>query len=232
MLDRQVLLVTDDLELRHALRSLLEPVGTVLWERRGPKEAAQLAARRRFELVMLDLRSIDLGRGEATRALREHTKDALIALADPPVEALERAVFEAGADDLLPLPLEPGLLAKLRILASSGIHSWQRLGSGGRRPGTLELDPAAQELRCRGRAVHLTPTELKLLHTLSASPGRFVSQRRLLLELWGSSSLHRLEQLQMKMRQLRRKLDLLRQHLVIEPVLGYSLHFTVELVPA
>jgi len=230
MSHRHVLLITEDVDLQLSLRALLARVSSVLWERRCLVDAVQLAAQRRFDLLMLDLRSGGVGGVEATRRVRQQTNDALVALAGPADEGLELDIFEAGADDLLTLPLELDLLpGKLKILSRSGIHSTERavLETGA----PLELDREAQELRCQGRAVHLTPSELKLLRTLSAFPGRFVSPRRLSLELWGSSSLQRVEQLQIKMRQLRRKLDRLRQQLVVEPALGYSLHLTAELVP-
>lgn len=223
MLAQRVLLVSEDRELHATLETLLERVGSALWQRDHVSPAERLLARRRFYLLLLDLRSSGANPVDATLKLRQCSSDALIVLGEPRVESDAQALFEAGADDLLTLPLESqALLGKLKILSQSGIQARDRDG-GSRKRGALRVDREAQALRCQGRLVHVTPTELKLLQRLLASPGRFVSHRRLLIDVWGSSSLHRLEQLQKKMRQLRRKLDAIRQCLVVEPALGYSL---------
>jgi two-component system KDP operon response regulator KdpE len=221
MLQRQVLLVTEDVELSSTLQVEMKRLRAALSERRCLNEAASLAAKRGFDLVIADARlsnAID-----AACLLRPQTQAPLVVLATPTQVASERAVFEAGADDFLTLPFErPALLGKLSILkhARPPVGEDSRLNASAQ----LELDDVAHELRFEGRTVHLTPAERKLLGVLLASAGRFVSHRRLLLELWGSSSLHRLEQLQVKMRQLQRKLGLLSlRDLVVVPAFGYSL---------
>jgi len=48
----------------------------------------------------------------------------------------------------------------------------------------LRIDTAALAVRVRGEPVALTPTELRLLLTLSGSPGRVLSRPQLLREVW------------------------------------------------
>jgi two-component system KDP operon response regulator KdpE len=74
-----------------------------------------------------------------------------------------------------------------------------------------------------GRDVRLTPTEWNLLEILVANPDRLVTQRHLLLEVWGVSQ-NKTNYLRVHMAQLRRKLEQDPTHpryLITEPGMGY-----------
>lgn len=74
------------------------------------------------------------------------------------------------------------------------------------------------------RDVRLTPTEWHLLEILICNPGRFISQRRLLQEVWGPSYSTKTNYLRVYMAQLRRKLEVDPSHpryLITEPGMGY-----------
>ncbi|MFG3480570.1 winged helix-turn-helix domain-containing protein, partial [Streptomyces sp. NPDC047980] len=72
--------------------------------------------------------------------------------------------------------------------------------------------------------VRLTPTEWHLLEVLVTSPGRLVSQRALLREVWGPTYAENTNYLRVYMAQLRRKLEADPAHpryLITEPGMGY-----------
>lgn len=74
------------------------------------------------------------------------------------------------------------------------------------------------------RAVRLTPTEWHLLELLIAHPGHLVSQRKLLLEVWGPTYAEHTNYLRVYMAQLRRKLEAdptRPRYLITEPGMGY-----------
>ncbi len=74
------------------------------------------------------------------------------------------------------------------------------------------------------RTVRLTPTEWHLLELLIARPGHLVSQRKLLLEVWGPTYAGHTNYLRVYMAQLRRKLEADPSHpryLITEPGMGY-----------
>ena len=73
-------------------------------------------------------------------------------------------------------------------------------------------------------AVHLTPTEWRLLKILLTAPGQLVSSDRLLTEVWGPGSEHSTHYLRVHMARLRRKLEddpPRPRHLLTEPGMGY-----------
>ncbi|MFD7893047.1 winged helix-turn-helix domain-containing protein, partial [Streptomyces albidoflavus] len=86
------------------------------------------------------------------------------------------------------------------------------------------IDLPAKKLLREGHPVRLTPTEWHLLEILAASPGRRVSQRALLLEVWGPAYAENTNYLRVYMAQLRRKLEAdpsRPRYLITEPGLGY-----------
>jgi two-component system, OmpR family, KDP operon response regulator KdpE len=72
--------------------------------------------------------------------------------------------------------------------------------------------------------VRLTPTEWHLLEILLRNPGKLVSQRQLLREVWGPRYQTETNYLRQYMAQLRRKLEEdpgHPRHLLTEPGMGY-----------
>jgi two-component system KDP operon response regulator KdpE len=92
--------------------------------------------------------------------------------------------------------------------------------------GPLEVDFVAREVRLRGRPVHVTPTEYKLLRVLIESVGKAVTHERLLREVWGQAAIQSVRRLHIHMLQLRRKLEPgppFALYLIAEPAVGYRL---------
>jgi len=86
------------------------------------------------------------------------------------------------------------------------------------------VDLAAKKVQRHGRDVRLTPTEWHLLEVLVRNPGRLLSRRRLIAEVWGAESDTTAGNLRVYMGQLRRKLEEdphRPRHLLNEPGMGY-----------
>ena len=87
----------------------------------------------------------------------------------------------AGADDYVVKPAQPTVLdARIRAVLrrSTGSPGEVRVHRD------LHIDTAALTVSLRGEPVLLTPTELRLLLTLSRAPSRVFSRQRLLEEVW------------------------------------------------
>jgi len=71
---------------------------------------------------------------------------------------------------------------------------------------------------------HLTRTEWQLLEVLVRNPGKLVSQRQLLQDVWGPTYLGQTQYLRQYVNNLRRKLETdpaRPRHLLTEPGMGY-----------
>jgi two-component system KDP operon response regulator KdpE len=227
MLGQVVLLIADEPDLRRSLRVTFNQHGAQLLECRRLREGADMVERRNPDLVLLDLRTNELGATDSTQLVRARTNAPLIALSDRDDEEQKIAVYDAGADDYLRIPFSNReMLARLRAALRRAIQSEAQKPRGSFRVGILEVDFAAHEVRLHGKPVHLTPTEYKLLGVLITSAGKVVTHQRLLLEVWGPNAVDQIQYLRVYMKQLRRKLELaptLPQYLVTEPAIGYRL---------
>ena len=155
---------------------------------------------RELELRRPDLAIVDLGLpdGSGLELLaRVRAADGVASRLDPHLplivlsgrgSELDRVRgFERGADDFVTKPFSYSEL-RLRITAMLRRTREQR-GRGRLRVGELELDPAAREVRLRGRRIELSQKEFALLRALAADPTRVLTKEELLRDVWGFRSL-------------------------------------------
>jgi two-component system KDP operon response regulator KdpE len=86
------------------------------------------------------------------------------------------------------------------------------------------VDLTGKRVMRDGVPVHLTPTEWHLVEVLVRHPGKLVSQRQLLQEVWGPTYESETNYLRLYMAQIRRKLEPVPgqpRHFITEPGMGY-----------
>jgi DNA-binding response OmpR family regulator len=121
--------------------------------------------------------------------------------------------FERGADDFV---AKPFAYAELRLrLAAVLRRSRLRPGRGVLRVGDLCVDPAAREVRLRGRRIELSQKEFALLRALAAEPTRVLTKAELLRDVWGYRTLGTTRTLDSHACRLRTKLGLEGDHFVV-----------------
>ena len=133
--------------------------------------------------------------------------------------------LDAGADDYLAKPFAMDeLLARLRAAARRGAAAVPEQAVVETAAFTVDL---ARSLVLRdGQAVHLTPTEWRLMEVLARHVGRLVGQRQLLQEVWGPAYETETNYLRIYLAKLRKKLEpepSRPRHLLTEPGLSVRL---------
>ena len=177
----RILLVEDDPQVGALVRRFLEREGfAVAWVRLG-REALKRVGEEGADVVVLDRGLPDLEGLEVLKVLRE--QDPLLPVLLLTGRADEESRVEGllkGADDYLVKPFSlKELLARIKALL-------RRAGKEGRpRFGPLELDLEGRKAYLEGELLHLSPTEMNLLFTLTQAPGRVFTRGELLERVWG-----------------------------------------------
>jgi len=222
-----VLVIEDDAQIRRFLRAALPAHGYRLLEAETGEDGLVQAATRTPDVVLLDLGLPDMEGLEVIRRLREWSAVPVVVLSARGLERDKVAALDAGADDYLTKPFGmEELLARLRVALRHAAGAGAGHGSPVYATGDLEVDLTGRQVRVGGREVHLTPTEFKLLAILVKHAGKVVTQRQLLVEVWGPGAAGNAHYLRVQMHGLRHKIEdspARPRYLVTEPGVGYRL---------
>lgn len=220
----RVLVVDDERAIRRYLHAALNAQGYTVFEASSGKDALNMTATERPDLIILDLGLPDLDGVEVTRQLREWTGIPIIILSVREQEVDKISALDAGADDYLTKPFSSGeLMARIRAALR---HTLQ----GDTEP-VFEIDNLLVDLTRRlvkldGLDISLTPTEYDLLRILIQNAGKVITHHHLLRQVWGTAYESESHLLRVNMSNLRRKIepDPTRPHYIItEPGVGYRL---------
>jgi DNA-binding response OmpR family regulator len=180
-----VLLVEDERKLRELVRSYLERAGLTVLSTGSGAEAITLAAAASPDLVVLDLGLPDVPGETVARELRATRPVPILMLTAKSAEEDRIAGLELGADDYVTKPFSPRelVLRVQAILRRGGPATAQGITSYG--DGILVIDEPQRQVRVRGAAVDLTPTEWGVLVALATVPGRVYSRFELINRVRG-----------------------------------------------
>ncbi|GHH74761.1 DNA-binding response regulator [Streptomyces sulfonofaciens] len=222
----RVLVVEDDPQLVRALRINLQVRTFEVEEATDGRTALRLAAAREPDVIVLDLGLPDMDGVDVIRSIRRAQSQVpiLVLSARHTSEDKVRAL-DAGADDYVTKPFSMDeLLARLRAATRRRRPQADSEGPVTVSTDEFTIDLAAKKVHRGGNSVRLTPTEWHLLEILVDNPGRLVTQRRLLQEVWGPTYAAHSNYLRVYMAQLRRKLErdpARPRYLITEPGMGY-----------
>jgi two-component system, OmpR family, KDP operon response regulator KdpE len=221
----RVLVVDDEPQILRGLRTNLTARGYEVDTAADGEHALDVAARHRPDVVILDLGLPGIDGLEVIRGLRAWSSVPIIVLSAREQEPDKVAALDAGADDYVTKPFGMGeLLARLRA-AERRVAPVTDGEVAVVHTSSFSVDLGAKKvLGPDGAPVHLTPTEWHLVEILARHPGKLVSQRQLLQEVWGPRYEDETNYLRVYMAQIRRKLERdpsRPRHFVTEPGMGY-----------
>jgi DNA-binding response OmpR family regulator len=202
-----VLLVEDDHVVRGAmLRSLADrghavhAVGTAL-------DALRRVAAETPDLVVLDLGLPDLDGSDALRMLRGITDVPIIIATARDDEQTVVRLLRAGADDYMVKPFTGAHLdARITTVLRRVGRASRTAQPAVHEVGELRVDVGERSASLAEQPLALTRKEFDLLAYLAARPGRVVSRRELLEEVWRQPSVGEDQTIDVHLYWLRRKL--------------------------
>lgn len=220
----RVLVVDDEPQILRALRINLRARGYAVEVAADGGSALRAVAQHHPDLIVLDLGLPDMDGVEVIRGVRGWTAVPVIVLSGRASSEEKVAALDAGADDYITKPFGvEELLARIRAVT-------RRINTTGEaapvaRIGRWTVDLADRTVRGDdGEELRLTPTQWHILEIMLRNPGKLISQRQLLQEVWGPQFQTETNYLRQYLAQLRRKLEAdpaRPRHLITEPGMGY-----------
>jgi len=218
----RVLVVDDDPSLLRALTISLGARGYEIAAARTGEEGIDRVAHWHPDVVLLDLGLPGIDGVEVIRGVRGWSEVPIIVLSARHQSMSKVEALDLGADDYVTKPFGMDeLLARLRaaLRRAPGADQDPHVEAEGF---TLDLD--TRKVVRDGTEVHLTPKEWELVSVLVRNPGRLISQRQLLQDVWGPEYGTETEYLRVLMGRVRRKLEADHsrpRHFITEPGMGY-----------
>jgi two-component system, OmpR family, KDP operon response regulator KdpE len=222
----RILVVEDDPGILRAVKTNLSRHGFDVETAESGGQALESYARRRPDLLLLDLGLPDIDGTEVIRQVRTQANTPIIVLSVRGGERDKVEALDLGADDYLTKPFGvEELLARVRVALRHAVGPAQ-----GTAPvfktGDLEVDVEHRRVRVGEEEVRLTPTEYDLLKTFISQPDKVLTDRMLLRAVWGPEYGSEAHYLHVYVARLRRKIENDPQkprYLLTEPGVGYRL---------
>jgi two-component system KDP operon response regulator KdpE len=216
------LIIDDEVQIRRLLRVVLEGENYSVHEAETGQQGLMEIASRRPAIILLDLGLPDLDGLDVLKRLREWSEVPVLVLSVRDDEAEKVAALDAGAEDYVTKPFStPELLARLRA-AQRKTRPEKEVSVF--KSGDLIVDLTARVVTRGGREIKLTATEYALLRLFVRHPGRILTHRYILREIWGPKSEEHRQYLRVYVTHLRQKIEPDRakpQLIKTEPGIGY-----------
>jgi DNA-binding response OmpR family regulator len=222
-----VLIVEDEPEMARLLARGLEEEHFEVTVARDGRSALEMSEARSYDVILLDVMLPKMNGLQVARELRgrELETPVLMLTARDSLHDIVKGL-DAGADDYLTKPFSfLELLARIRALARRKDF---------RRKTVLEvkdlvLDVSALRTFRKGKEIHLTQTEFRLLELLVRHAGRVVARSDILEKVWGNGREVTENTLDAFVRLLRKKVDHDAETKLIRTHRGFG--YSVEAVP-
>jgi two-component system KDP operon response regulator KdpE len=220
-----VLVVEDEAQMRSFVRIALVSHGYQMLEATTAVEGIRQARSYTPDLVLLDLGLPDADGFQVTRRIREFSSVPILIMSARSNEQSKVKALDDGANDYLTKPFGAAeMMARIRValrkVASRDAPAVVRIGDH------IQVDFRRRIVTRRGKEVHLTPIEYKLLTTLARHAGQVQTHSQLLEQVWGPGHDNQMQYLRVYMTQLRHKLErepARPRYLLTETGIGYRL---------
>ena len=188
---KRVLVVDDEPQIVEIVERYLSDDGFEVAHAFDGVEAIKAFENAKPDLIVLDLTMPVMSGLEVFHEIRTRSPIPIIMLTSRADEVDRVVGLELGADDYITKPFSPReVVARVKtVLRRAG----DGVSQGAQPPppplavriGDLEIDSQEHEVRLRGEALQLTPTEFRILEVLAGSPGRTFTRTQLLDQVKG-----------------------------------------------
>lgn len=207
-----ILVVDDEERIRRLLKMYLEREDFIIEEAENGQEALELALKKDFDLILLDIMMPEMDGIDVCQELRKEKNTPVIMLTAKGEEANRVQGFEVGADDYIVKPFSPRevVLRVKAILRRATAADYNQMDAQAKNVLVfphLTIDHDAHRVTANDQEVNLTPKEYELLCFLAKSPDKVFNREQLLKEVWQYEFFGDLRTVDTHVKRLREKLS-------------------------
>ncbi|MGH7637034.1 MAG: response regulator transcription factor [Gemmatimonadaceae bacterium] len=207
----RILVVEDERNLALGLRANLEVEGHEVAVAHSGEEGLEEAARRRPDLVILDLMLPGIDGYGVLSALRARGLDVPVLILSARAEEIDKVRgFRTGADDYVTKPFGVmELLLRVQALLRRAHGGRVAVRNGTRWSfGDVDVDAERRIVARKGEEIPLTPRAFELLLALLTSADKPLTRQHLLRTVWGYDASVTTRTVDAHVAELRRKLEM------------------------
>ena len=223
-----VLIVEDDRNIAELLQMYLEREGYAVTTAGDGGKGLEKFRAIKPDLVLLDVMMPVMDGWAVCRAIRGESQTPIIMLTAKGETDDKVTGLKSGADDYITKPFEmKEVLARIEaVLRRSGTATTEKKV---RRLvfEKLIIDMDAFELLVDGKKVDTPPKEMELLYYLASSPNRVYTRNQLLDEVWGFDYFGDSRTVDVHVKRLREKLEVVSENWSLKTVWGVGYKFEV-----
>ncbi len=205
-----VLVVEDDTPVRNLITTTLKTHEYRYLSAQNGASAVMEALSHNPDIVLLDLGLPDMDGVEIIRKIRSWSNMPIIVISARCEDRDKIEALDAGADDYITKPFSvEEFLARLRVTIRrinyvQTPHKENSIFVNGE----LKIDYVSGCAYCRGKELHLTPIEYKLLCLLAKNIGKVLTHTYITREVWGNAWDNNVASLRVFMATLRKKIEI------------------------
>lgn len=206
---QNILIIEDEMGISSFICAILSSNGyQPLVARNGTQGTAMLYSAAP-DLVLLDLGLPDMDGVELIRQVRQWSSIPIIVVSARGREADKVQALDLGADDYITKPFGSSeLLTRIRtalrhVAADRSVTQDRQLVQ----VKELKVDLGRRQVFLKGKEVHLTQIEYKILELLCRNVGKVLTYEFMLRSIWGPYSISDNQILRVNMANIRRKLE-------------------------
>ena len=225
---KRILIVEDELDLRSTLEFKFKSEGYTVNAVSKGKEAIEAIARKKPDLVLLDLMLPDMSGLDVCKTIRNSADsfDTAIIMLTAKGEEVDRVLgFELGADDYV---VRPFSIRELALRASTVLKRREKQEETNNISlGDIEINLSSYRVFISKTEIQLTAKEFLLFKHLVQKNGRIQTREVLLEEVWGYNSFVTTRTVDTHVKRLRSKIGDIGSKIETVRGIGYRFNYVV-----
>lgn len=184
----RILIIEDDNNISSFISEVLNTYNYTTITARNGRDAIAITKKESPDLLLLDLGLPDIDGMEVIRSVREWSSVPIIVLSARDLSKDKVTALDLGADDYMTKPFDtPEFLARIRTALRRQNRELEEMRANVYQSGDLTINFEKRLITVKGKLVHLTQNEYKIIALLSKNAGKVLSHDEIIENIWGAN---------------------------------------------